>query len=57
MVRQKVIHCGKGTKTYYREADIIMSKNVPRQRGKKRKRSLPKQEIGKLVRQLDLLLK
>ncbi len=44
MIRQKTIHCGKGTKTYYREADIIMYKNTPRQRGKKRKPSLPKQE-------------
>lgn len=24
MVRQKIIHCGKGTKTYYREIDIHM---------------------------------
>lgn len=44
MVRQKIIHCGKGTKTYYREIDIHMGKSVPRQRGPKRKRSLPKQE-------------
>lgn len=44
MIRQKTIHCGKGTKTYYREVDITMYKNTPRQRGKKRKPSLPKQE-------------
>lgn len=44
MVRQKIIHCGRGTKTYYREVDIIMCKGTPGQRGKKRKRSLPKQE-------------
>ena len=37
MIRQKTIHCGKGTKTYYREVDITMYKNTPRQRGKKRK--------------------
>ena len=23
MVRQKIVHCGKGTRTYYREVDII----------------------------------
>lgn len=44
MVRQKIIHCGRGTRTYYREIDITIGKNTPRQRGKKRKRSLPKQE-------------
>lgn len=44
MVRQKTIHCGKGTKTYYREIDITMYKVSPRQRGRKTKRSLPKQE-------------
>ena len=44
MVRQKIIHCGRGTETYYREVDIIMCKGTPGQRGKKRKRSLPKQE-------------
>lgn len=44
MIRQKTIHCGKWTKTYYREVDITMYKNTPRQRGKKRKPSLPKQE-------------
>lgn len=44
MVRQKTIHCGRGTKTRYREVDIYMYKDTPRQRGKKRKRSLPKQE-------------
>lgn len=44
MVRQKIIHCGRGTRTYSREIDIIMWKSAPRQRGKKRKRSLPKQD-------------
>ncbi len=44
MVRQKIVHCGRGTKTYYREVDIIMGKKTPGQRGAKKKRSLPKQE-------------
>lgn len=45
MVRQKTVHCGKGTKTYYREVDIIMGKAAPRgRRGPKAKRSLPKQQ-------------
>lgn len=47
MVRQKIIHCGRGTKTYYREIDIHMEKRSPGRKGKrgpKTKRSLPKQE-------------
>ncbi len=44
MVRQKIIHCGRGAKTYYREVDILMGKSTKRQRGPKTKRSIPKQE-------------
>ena len=60
MVRQKIVHCGRGTKTYYREVDIIMGKSTPRQRGKKRKKSLPKQErlnFKNSVRHLHQLFK
>ena len=60
MVRQKIVHCGKGTRTYYREVDIIVGKSIPRQRGKKRKRSLPKQErlnFKNSVRHLHQLFK
>ncbi len=28
MVRQKIVHCGKGTRTYYREVDIIVGKSI-----------------------------
>lgn len=47
MVRQKIIHCGRGTKTYYREIDIHMGKRGQGrkgQRGPKIMKSLPKQE-------------
>lgn len=47
MVRQKIIHCGRGTKTYYREIDIHMGKRGQGRKGKrgpKTMRSLPKQE-------------
>lgn len=47
MVRQKIIHCGRGTQTYYREIDIHMGKSSRGRKGKrgpKTMRSQPKQE-------------
>lgn len=46
MVRQKIIHCGKGTKTRYREVDIslIVGAKKNGQRELKKNKSLPKQE-------------
>lgn len=32
-IRQKIIHCGKGTKTRYREIDIYYYKKTVRGRG------------------------
>lgn len=46
MVRQKIVHCGSGTRTYYREVDIYMGGSPARKgkRGPRTRRSLPKQE-------------
>lgn len=41
MVRQKIVHCGKGTKTYYREVDIIMGKKTSGHRGAKGRGASP----------------
>lgn len=43
-IRQKIIHCGKGIKTRYREIDIYYYKKTPRSRGDRKKKSRPEQE-------------
>lgn len=43
MVRQKITHCGRGTRTHYREVDIYCYRHVPRSRGKRRHESTPAQ--------------
>lgn len=44
MIRQKIIHCGKGTRTRYREIDIYYYKKTVRGRGSRRNKSRPEQE-------------
>lgn len=44
MIRQKIVHCGKGTRTRYREIDIYYYRQTPRGRGKRKKKSRPEQE-------------
>lgn len=44
MIRQKIIHCGKGTRTRYREVDIYYYRKTVRGRGERKNKSRPEQE-------------
>ncbi len=44
MIRQKIIHCGKGTRTRYREVDIYYYKKTVRGKGGRKNKSRPEQE-------------
>lgn len=43
-IRQKIIHCGKGIKTRYREIDIYYYKKTAKSRGDRKNKSRPEQE-------------